>query len=372
MEKIASAIQRVEARPVRGRFGHRLARANCASRHGGLMADRIVGFMARRLWMVGLGALVSACTHPVAPAGAGGGDASGGNTGGAATGGSVGSGGSATGGTPGSAGGTSGTGGRETSGGGGSGGVTSTGGAGGRSAASGGAGATASGGAGGSQSSGPFPGQACLSRADGLVAQMTASEKYGQMLQMERLGLTAQNVTSYALGSVFSQGGSAPTDNSPAGWADMTDSYRQGALASRLKIPSIYGADEVHGVGTVPGATVFPHNIGLGATRDVALVEQLGRLAADEARGCGVDFFFSPVVAVARDERWGRTYEAYGETTDLANTMGAAMTRGIQLSATGAFSGIVANAKHYLGDGGTANGVTGGNVTGDETALRTI
>jgi beta-glucosidase len=201
---------------------------------------------------------------------------------------------------------------------------------------------------------------------------MTANEKYGQMLQMERQGLTAQDVTQYFLGSAFSQGGSAPSTNSAAGWADMTDAYRQGALATRLKIPFLYGADEVHGVSTVQGATIFPHNIGLGASRDAALVEQIGRTASDEGRGCGVDFFFSPVVAVALDERWGRTYEAYGETSDLASTMGVAMTKGIQFSATGAFTGILANAKHYLGDGGTAGGVTGGNTAGDETKLRAI
>ena len=236
----------------------------------------------------------------------------------------------------------------------------------------GGGGTTTGGGAGGTQPSDPFPGQACLSRADSLVAQMNANEKYGQMLQMERLGLTNDAVTQYALGSAFSQGGSAPSDSSPAAWADMTDGYRQAALSSRLKIPFLYGADEVHGVSTVKGAVIFPHNIGLGATRDAALVEQIGRAASEEARGCGVDFFFSPVVAVARDERWGRTYEAYGETADLASTMGVAMSKGIQFSATGAFTGILANAKHYLGDGGTANGVTGGDTSGDETTLRSI
>jgi beta-glucosidase len=192
------------------------------------------------------------------------------------------------------------------------------------------------------------------------------------MLQMERVGLANSDVTQFALGSAFSQGGSAPTDNSAAGWADMTDAYRQAALSSRLKIPFLYGADEVHGMSTVKGAVVFPHNIGLGATRNLTLVEQIARITSDEGRGCGVDFFFSPVVAVARDERWGRTYEAFGETTDLASTMGVAMVKGIQFSTTGAPTGILANAKHYLGDGGTDKGVTGGNTAGDETKLRAI
>ena len=252
---------------------------------------------------------------------------------------------------------------------GGSGGTFGTAGSGGTTGGSSGSGGS---GTGGSSAAEPFPSQACLSRADALVAQMTADEKYGQMLQMERVGLTNQDVTQYALGSAFSQGGSAPSDSSAAAWADMTDGYRQAALSSRLKIPFLYGADEVHGVSTVKDAVIFPHNIGLGATRDLALVEQIARITSDEGRGCGVDFFFSPVVAVALDERWGRTYEAFGETTDLASTMGVAMTKGIQFTPTGSPTGILANAKHYLGDGGTDKGVTGGNVACDETKLRAI
>ncbi len=304
-------------------------------------------------------------------AGGSGAGGTGGN--GGATGGSTGSGGSAgTGGTTsqGGSGGSAGAGGSATNGGaGGLGGGTA--GAGGVGGVGGGTGTGISG-TGGTEPTLPFPSQACLTKADGLVAQMTADEKYGQMLQMEREGLTNQAVTEFALGSAFSQGGSGPSDNSATGWADMTDGYRQAALSSRLKIPFLYGADEVHGVSTVKGAVVFPHNIGLGATRDLALIEQVGRISSDEGRGCGVDFFFSPVVAVSLDERWGRTYEAFGETTELASTMGVAMTKGIQFSATGAFTGILANAKHYLGDGGTANGVTGGDVNGDETKLRAI
>jgi beta-glucosidase len=356
------------------------------------MEDRIVLMIGRARLAMGFLALASACSGATTATGTGGNPSLGAGTAGAGnTGGSTGAGGLAGGGgsggsgtttsgggagggpvagasgTNGGNGGASGAGGTSVGRGGAGGLNTGTGGSGGAVGGSGAGGATAAGGA-----SGSFPGQTCLSRADGLVAQMTANEKYGQMLQMERQGLTAQDVTQYFLGSAFSQGGSAPSTNSAAGWADMTDAYRQGALATRLKIPFLYGADEVHGVSTVQGATIFPHNIGLGASRDAALVEQIGRTASDEGRGCGVDFFFSPVVAVALDERWGRTYEAYGETSDLASTMGVAMTKGIQFSATGAFTGILANAKHYLGDGGTAGGVTGGNTAGDETKLRAI
>jgi len=220
--------------------------------------------------------------------------------------------------------------------------------------------------------SGPYPNQACLDRANALLGQMTADEKYAQMLQMERAALTPALVTQYGVGSGFSQGGSAPSTNSPTGWADMADGYRQAALASRLKIPFLYGADEVHGVGTVKGATVFPHNVGLGATRDTSLVGQIASIVASESLGCGVDFVFSPVVAVALNERWGRTYEAFGETTELASTLGAVMTRGLQFTPTGTPTGLLANAKHYLGDGGTANGVNAGDTSGDEATLRAI
>src|SRR5436305_1862164 len=175
--------------------------------------------------------------------------------------------------------------------------------------------------------------------------------------------VTAANLTQYDLGSVYSQGGSAPATNTPTGWADMVDGFRTASFASRLGIPIIYGLDVVHGVGPVKGATVFPHNIGLGATRDPALVEQVATAVAEEAAGSGTDFPFAPVVAVARDERWGRTYESFGETVELAQTMGVAFTNGFQ-KRSGPFT-VLANAKHYLGDGGTTNGVNGGNTAGD-------
>ena len=222
---------------------------------------------------------------------------------------------------------------------------------------------------------GPFPTQACLDRANTLLGQMTANEKYAQMLQIERgtPGFTPALVTQYGIGSVYSAGSSWPTPNTPTGWADMNDAYRQAALTrTGSKIPIIYGADEVHGIATVGGGVVFPHNIGLGATNDVALVTEVAQITASEALGTGINFVFGPVAAVALNERWGRTYEAFGETTDLASRMSVAMIKGLQFTSTGAPTGILANAKHYLGDGGTANGVNGGITMGDETALRAI
>jgi beta-glucosidase len=237
---------------------------------------------------------------------------------------------------------------------------------------SGAAGTGGTGGTGGSPLDGPFPTPACLATADGLVAQMTLDEKVAQMLQLERAQLTPAQVTQYGVGLVYSQGGSAPSTNAPSSWADMIDAYQQAARASRLGIPILYGIDAVHGAAPVRGATVFPHNIGLGASRDPDLVGQVAQVTVAETLGCGLDYLFSPVIAVARDERWGRTYEAFGETPDLVSMMGTKLITTLQLTAQGTPTGLLAGAKHYLGDGGTAMGKTGGDVSGDETALRAI
>jgi len=232
------------------------------------------------------------------------------------------------------------------------------------------AGGLGAGGAGGAGGARVFPTQACLTQATALAATMTGDEKIAQLHQVERADTNAADITKYGVGSVYSQGGSGPATNTPTGWADMIDGFRQASFASRLKIPIIYGLDVVHGVGPVIGATVFPHNIGLGATRDPALVEQVAEAVAQEAAGVGADFPFAPVVAVARDERWGRTYEAFGETTELATAMGVAYTAGFQ-KGSGPFT-VLANAKHYLGDGGTLDGVNNGDTSGDEAALRAL
>ncbi len=225
-------------------------------------------------------------------------------------------------------------------------------------------------GTGGTGAGRSFPTQACLDRASTLVAAMTGDEKIAQLHQVERANTTPADITMYAVGSIYSQGGSAPTTNTPAGWAEMIDGFRRASFSTRLRIPVIYGLDVVHGAGPVKGATVFPHNVGLGATRDPALVEEVARTVAEESAGVGADFPFAPVVAVARDERWGRTYEAFGETVELASTMGVAYTNGFQ-KRSGAFT-VLGNAKHYLGDGGTANGVNNANTAGDEAALRAL
>jgi beta-glucosidase len=136
----------------------------------------------------------------------------------------------------------------------------------------------------------------------------------------------------------------------------MINGYRAASRASRLKIPIIYGLDTVHGLGPVARATVFPHNIGLGATGDAALVEEVTRIIADESAGVGADFPFAPVLAVARDERWGRTYEGFGEDPKLVAELGAAAVRGLQGADMKEPQRVLACAKHFAGDGGTLLG----------------
>jgi beta-glucosidase len=233
-----------------------------------------------------------------------------------------------------------------------------------------GSGAAGSGVAGSGGAVRAFPSQACIDKAASLLGMMTADEKIAQIHQIERKYATAADITTYGVGSVYSEGGSAPTTNSPAGWADMIDGFRRAAFMSRLKIPIVYGLDSVHGAGPVRGATVLPHNIGLGATRNPQLVEEVATVVAEETVGVGADFPFSPVLAVARDERWGRTYEAFGETTELASQMGVAYTNGLQRRTGRIFA--LGNAKHYVGDGGTRNGVNLGDTSGDENMLRAI
>src|SRR3569623_2476005 len=176
---------------------------------------------------------------------------------------------------------------------------TATGGAGGAYPAGTGntAGALGTAGAGGSRT---FPSQSCLDQASALVGMMTSQEKIGQLQQIERVDATTADITKYGLGSIYSQGSSVPTPNNPGAWADMIADYRTAAYASRLKIPVIYGLDVVHGAGPVYGATIFPHNIGLGATRDPALVEQVAAAVAEEAAGVGADFPIAPVETVTR------------------------------------------------------------------------
>ncbi len=208
-------------------------------------------------------------------------------------------------------------------------------------------------------------------RVEILLSQMTLDEKIGQMVQVDMNALKDKaDIQKYFIGSMLSGGDSDPADITAKGWLKACDEYQSWALKTRLKIPLIYGIDAVHGHNNVDGAVIFPHNIGLGATRHPALVEKAARVTASEVADTGIRWAFAPCIAVARDERWGRTYESFGESPDLVAEMGAAEVRGFQ---RGEFPyPVLACAKHFIGDGGTVNGLDQGNMECDETTLRKV
>lgn len=211
-------------------------------------------------------------------------------------------------------------------------------------------------------------------RVADLLSLMTLEEKVGQMTQADHGAVgNPLDVRNYFLGSILSGGSSDPAaGNDAVHWADLYDALQAQALQTRLGIPLIYGIDAVHGHSNVTGATIFPHNIGMGATRNAALVEEAGRVTAVEIAATGIDWTFAPCVAVPRDERWGRSYEGFGETPELAELMGAAAVRGIQGDSLNMPTSIVACAKHYIADGGTFGGVDQGNAIMSEAELRAI
>jgi beta-glucosidase len=204
-------------------------------------------------------------------------------------------------------------------------------------------------------------------RVEDLLARMTLADKLGQMTQPDvKWGyVTPQMVTELRLGSVLSGGDSAPQPGTPQAWADTYDRIQAAALATPLGIPLMYATDAVHGHALANGATVFPHNIGLGSTRDPGLVERIGAIAGEEIAATGLDWTFAPVVAVTRDDHWGRVYESFGEIPELPTAM-TSMVTGLQSA------GIMATAKHYIGDGGTVGGDDQGDTVLDEASLRAL
>ena len=207
-------------------------------------------------------------------------------------------------------------------------------------------------------------------RAELLLGQMTLEEKVGQMTQAERGAVTGDPslVATWRLGSVLSGGGSTPTPNTPEAWADMVDAFQAQALRTRLQIPLIYGVDSVHGHGNLVGATVFPHNIGLGAARDPRLVEQVEHVTAEETRATGPQWVFAPCLCVARDLRWGRTYESFGEDPSLVTKMATAIDgfQGPRAKDVADRDRVLATAKHYAGDGDTEFDTAAGDYTIDQ------
>lgn len=218
-------------------------------------------------------------------------------------------------------------------------------------------------------------------RVKSLLSQMTLDEKIGQMVQAERGNVSVDDIQKYYLGSVLSGGGSVPGANSLKDWQNMYNSFQEKAMNTRLGIPIIYGIDAVHGNNNVSGAVIFPHNIGLGAAADKNLMEKIGSVTIDEILAAGPNWNFAPCVAVSRDERWGRTYESYGESPELQKILVSSYIKGIQGGNENKYlpkGKGVATAKHFLGDGGTVfgTGQDGGSDRGDtkikEKELETI
>jgi beta-glucosidase len=217
-------------------------------------------------------------------------------------------------------------------------------------------------------------------RARDLLNRMTLEEKIGQMTLVEKGSMPHLDVTRHFIGGVLSGGGGAPSSNTTEAWAAMVDEYQEAALATRLAIPLIYGVDAVHGHGNLRGAVIFPHNIGLGATGDVDLVERVARATAAEMIATNIRWNYAPVIAVPQDIRWGRTYEGFSEDTELVTRLGLAYQAGLQGASLSDPMSVLATPKHFIGDGGTVWGtstnpawkIDQGDMQIDEAELREL
>ncbi|KLD77481.1 beta-glucosidase, partial [Xanthomonas hyacinthi DSM 19077] len=204
------------------------------------------------------------------------------------------------------------------------------------------------------------PDPAIEARVAQILDGMTLAQKVGQMTQAEIKSITPEQVRQYYIGSVLNGGGSWPGKDKHArvgDWLQLADAYYQASMSTdaQVPIPIVWGTDAVHGHSNVYGATLFPHNIGLGAARDPALVEQIGRATAEASRATGIAWAFAPTLAVVQDPRWGRTYESFSSDPALVRRYGAAYVRGMQ-GRLGDDASVLATAKHYLGDGATEHG----------------
>jgi len=205
-----------------------------------------------------------------------------------------------------------------------------------------------------------------------LLSLMTLEEKVGQMTQAERGDVHMGDITKYALGSILSGGGSVPMQNTPEGWIGMLDGFTRESLKTRLGIPVLYGLDAVHGHSNVINATILPHNVGLGAIaagdldKGAEAAYTAGRITAQEMLACGVRWTFAPVLGVAEDVRWGRTYESFSENVNVVTVMGANVIKGLQ------DNGAAACMKHFLGEGQTIDGRNQGNALLDRAGIERI
>ncbi|WP_461204962.1 glycoside hydrolase family 3 protein [Clostridium sp. DL1XJH146] len=205
------------------------------------------------------------------------------------------------------------------------------------------------------------------------IESMTLEEKVGQMIQAERGEITLEEIKKYNIGSILSGGGSTPSSNTVVGWVTMYNEMQEAALSSSSKVPIIYGIDAVHGHSNVLDATIFPHNIGLGAANNSDLMYQIGSAVGEEIASTGLDWNFYPAVSIAQDIRWGRTYESLSENPERVEGLIGNYIEGLQEQ------NIAATAKHYVGDGqttfGTGEGdylIDRGNVQISEEELRSI
>lgn len=191
-------------------------------------------------------------------------------------------------------------------------------------------------------------------RAADLLTYMTLEEKIGQMALVEKNSVVLpEDIATYGLGALLSGSGSKPEDNSFTGWRTMVDDFMSRARSTRLGIPLLYGVDAVHGHAHVPGATIFPHAIGLGATRDADLVEAIGAATARELAATSINWNYAPTLDLPRDIRWGRVYESFSDDSSLSGVLGAAYVRGLQGTTTDVEETVtvLATLKHYIGLG---------------------
>jgi len=215
-----------------------------------------------------------------------------------------------------------------------------------------------------------------------LLGQLTLEQKVAQMVQPDIRWVTPEDVRKYKLGSVLNGGGGWPANkkhSTVADWVRLADRYYDASMdpsGGGPAIPIMWGVDAVHGHNNVIGATLFPHNIGLGAAHDPALIERIGEITAREVAVTGLDWVFAPTVAVVRDDRWGRTYEGYSEDPEIVRSYAARIVRGLQgAPGTPAFltaTHVTATAKHFLGDGGTKHGIDHGDTCSTEQELLNI
>jgi len=211
-----------------------------------------------------------------------------------------------------------------------------------------------------------------------LLANMTLEQKIAQMIQPEIRDITVEDMRKYGFGSYLNGGGAFPNNDkhaSAADWIDLAEKMYQASVDDSLdgiNIPTMWGTDAVHGHNNVIGATLFPHNIGLGATNNPALIEKIAAATAQEVMVTGIDWVFAPTVAVVRDDRWGRTYEGYSEDPEIVRDYSAAIVKGLQGAVEGDFLSdkrVISTVKHFLGDGGTQGGDDQGDNIASEQEL---